>query len=498
MERRLAVILAGDVVGYSRLMAEDETGTYDSLRAGVGEVVMPCVERHAGRVFKTTGDGFLAIFASAGEALSAAAAIQDGFAGRPLQLRLGLNLGDVIQDDGDVFGDGVNVAARLEAMAEPGTIYASAAVVRGAAKRPDLRFVPLGRRRGKNLPDPIDVYVIERAGDRRRWPTRRLGAIAAAAAVAVTVGLAGWRYAEPISATLQGWLPGSRAAVAEAVNNRPAVAVLPLDNLSGDPTQDWFSDGLTEDIITELARNPELMVIARNSTFAFKDQPTDIREVGQMLGARYVVEGSTRRAGDQLRVVAQLIDARSGAHLWSRSYDRRVEDVFAVQTDLTRQIVASLVSYVQESEFAAAAERPTESLQAYDLVLQGRERFQQKALDGQAVRDAQDLFTRAAVLDPDYAAAHANLGLTYIVDHMNGITGTARWPRDRPGSGAGTGSLAAGARPASGLPGAELRIGGSRRLCRRNGGGPARGRAEPERPGQPDVPGQGASPLWRV
>jgi adenylate cyclase len=424
MERKLAVIMAGDVVGYSRLMAEDEAGTYDRLRAGVAEVVVPSVEGHGGRVFKTTGDGFLAIFASAGEALSAAAAIQDGFLDRPLSLRLGLNLGDVIQENGDVFGDGVNVAARLEAMADPGRIYASAAVVRGAGKRPDLHFVPLGRRRGKNLPDPIEVYAVERGAAPRSRPLRLIAAVAAVVFV-VAAAAAGWRYAQPITATVAGWLPASGITVAEVADNRPAVAVLPLDNLSSDPAQDWFSDGLTEDIITELARNRELMVIARNSTFAFKDRPTDIRAIGQALGARYVVEGSTRRAGDQLRVVAQLIDARTGAHLWSRSYDRRVEDVFAVQTDLTRQIVASLVSYVRESESAAVAERPTESLQAYELVLQGRERFQQKALDGQAVREAQALFARAVALDPGYAAARANLGLTFIVDHINDLTGTA-------------------------------------------------------------------------
>ena len=417
MERRLAVIMAGDVVGYSRLMAADETGTYDRLRAALDEAVLPVVAGHGGRVFKTTGDGFLAIFASATDALGAAVAIQAGFAGRPLQLRLGLNLGDVIQEDGDVFGDGVNVAARLEGMAVPGGICASAAVVRGAGRRPDLRFRRLGLRRGKNLPEPIEVYAVETAASSRRLPVRRIGALAAGVA-ALVVALAAWRYGEPINGLMAGWLPTTASAVAEDLGNRPAVAVLPFDNLGGDPAQDWFSDGLTEDIITELARNPELMVIARNSTFAFKDRPTDVREIGARLGARYVVEGSSRRAGDQLRVVAQLIDAGSGAHLWSRSYDRRVEDVFAVQTDVTREIVASLVSYVQQSESAAAAQRPTGSLQAYELVLQGRQRLQEKNADGAAVQEAQALFGRAVALDPDYAAARANLGLALIVEHL--------------------------------------------------------------------------------
>ena len=431
MERRLAAIMAGDVVGYSRLMANDESGTYDRLRAGVDEVVMPSVEAHGGRVFKTTGDGFLAVFGSAGEALNAAVAIQDGFAGRPLKLRIGLNLGDVIQEDGDVFGDGVNTAARIEAMAEPGGVYASAAVVRAIGKRPDLHFTRLGHRRGKNLPDPIEVHALRRGPARRAW-SARWGAMAAGLAL-LAGGGAVWWHGEPLLAAVREHVPGLQGTFAANVDSRPSVAVLPFDNLSGDPSQGYFSDGLSEDIITELARNRELMVIARNSTFAFKDRPTDIREVGAKLGARYVVEGSTRRAGEQLRVVAQLIDAETGVHLWSQSYDRRIEDVFAVQTDVTRQIVASLVSYVRDSESAAAAGRPTDSLQAYELVLQGRARYQRDKTDPAATREAGDLFARAVEIDPSYAAAHAQLGLIDIVEHMNGVA-----------DGSGGGDLAAG------------------------------------------------------
>lgn len=420
MSRTLAAIMAGDVVGYSRLMADDEAGTYDRLRAGVAEVVLPSVEAHGGRVFKTTGDGFLAVFGSASEALDAAVAIQEGFAGRPLQLRIGLNLGDVIQEDGDVFGDGVNTAARIEAMAEPGGVYASAAVVRAIGKRSDLHFTRLGRRRGKNLPDPIEVHALRRGAAPRAWPMRRAAA-AAGLALAVSSGGALWWHAEPLLAAVREHVPSLGGKFARDGDARPTVAVLPFDNLSGDPAQGYFSDGLSEDIITELARNRELMVIARNSTFAFKDRPTDIREVGDRLGARYVVEGSARRAGDQLRVVAQLIDAESGSHLWSQSYDRTIADVFAVQTDVTRQIVASLVSYVRDSEAAAAARRPTDSLQAYELVLQGRARYQRDKADPAAIGEARSLFTRAVALDPGYATAHAHLGLMDIVEHMNGL-----------------------------------------------------------------------------
>lgn len=428
MERRLAAILAGDVVGYSRLMAEDETRTYGNLRAAMEDVVQPSVARHGGRVFKTMGDGFLAVFASAGEALSAAVEIQEGFAGRQLALRLGLNLGDIIEAaDGDRFGDGVNVAARLEAMAEPGGICASAAVVRSAGTQPGLRFVRLGRRRGKNMPESIEVYAVRRQqpGMAQAWRIGRpAAAVAVGLAVAVATAAGAWIYdrgGAALPALVADLLPGQVGAA--LADTRPAVAVLPFDNLSGDPAQDYFTDGLTEDIITDLARHHELLVIARNSTFAFKDQPTDIRTVGAELGAGYVVEGSARRAGDQIRVVAQLIDAESGAHLWSRSYDRRVEDVFAVQTDLTAQIVASLVSYVRQSEAEAMSARPTDDLRAYDLVLRGRERFRHRSNDAQGLLEARALFARAVEFDPDYAAAHAYLGLTYIVSHVASLAG---------------------------------------------------------------------------
>jgi adenylate cyclase len=436
MERKLAAIVAGDIVGYSRLMAEDETATYADLRSAFDEVVRPVFERHKGRIFKNTGDGFLAAFPSVNEALDAAVDIQDGFAKLPLKLRIGLNLGDVIIEDGDVFGDGVNVAARLEAMAEPGSIYVSAAVVRSADRNRDQYFQRIGLRKAKNIPDAIDVYVVrpkqQDLGAAVGWvqriaPTGRqailacAGGLAAIAVVAATVPENQWlsdmrgRIAPSLA-----WFSGVQSADA-----RPSVAVLPFDNMSGDDGQNYFADGLTEDIITELARNAELQVIARNSSFAFRGQAVDIREIGARLGAAYVVEGSARREGDQLRVVAQLIDTRNGAHLWSRSYDRRVEDVFAVQTDLTSEIVAHLVSYVRESEVAEAADQPTENLQAYDLVLQARDRYKHGSSDGAALLASRALYQRALELDPGYAAARAYLGMTYIVDFVQGVSGRA-------------------------------------------------------------------------
>ena len=431
MERRLAAILAADVVGYSHLMAEDETGTYDALRSALSEVVMPTVQRHGGDVFKTTGDGFLASFGSVSQALEAAIAIQEAFASRALRLRIGINLGDVIAADGDIFGDGVNIAARLESMADPGGIYVSAPVVRSVGKRSDIRFVRLGLRRAKNMAEPIEVYAARWgavAGRNRlqRW-RQPLPLLAATAAVVVVAAASTvWSYRETLVPVVSGasGLQVSGQVDILADEERPAVAVLPFDNLSGDPAQDYFSDGLTEDIITDLARNDELLVIARNSTFAYRDNPRDVRTVGAELGAGYVLEGSARRIGDRLRVTAQLVETGTGAHLWSESYDRRIEDVFAVQADLSAHIVAALVSHVSRSEAEAARSRPTASLRAYDLMLKGRQ-HQYGPVTAESLLRARDLFARALSLDPDYAAAHAYLGLTYVKDHALGLTGRA-------------------------------------------------------------------------
>lgn len=378
MERRLAAILAGDVVGYSRMMAEDETATYQNLRQAFDGIVAPQIDRYFGRIFKTTGDGFLASFGSANDALSAAVEIQRNLEKHPLKLRIGANLGDVIEEDGDVFGDGVNVAARLQAMAEPGGVCASAAIIRSADGTLGSRFKRIGRRWLKNIPEPVELFAIRSAQPTFQsrifaLPRGKLAlGFGAVALVAVGAGTSGYGWFMTFAESLVR--PNAIAQNLVTNENRPVVAVLPFQNLSGDPGENYFADGLTEDIIADLARNRDLLVIARNSTFAFKDRATDIRTIGTELGAGYVVEGSARRSGNQFRVVAQLIDARSGTHLWSRSYDRLVEDVFDVQSDLTSRIVASLLSYVRQSESAAAVSRPTDNPRAYDLVLQARSR----------------------------------------------------------------------------------------------------------------------------
>ncbi|MBX4923521.1 tetratricopeptide repeat protein [Rhizobium bangladeshense] len=432
MERKLSAIMAGDIVGYSRHMAEDEAGTYSELRSVLDELIAPTILKHRGRTFKSAGDGFLAAFPSVNEALDAAIEIQRGFADRTFNLRIGINLGDVIEDNGDVFGDGVNVASRLESMAEPGSIFVSAAVVRSAERERAKLFYRIGRRQAKNIPEPLDVYAVRLTAGPALWqrlsrPRQMLRRAAPyAAAIAVIGGAAALADVPPFRGISREISNGvALLSGIASVDVRPSVAVLPFDNMSDKADEGYFADGLTEDIITELARNPELQVIARNSTFALRGRPADVREIGDRLGAGYIVEGSARRAGDKLRVVAQLIDSRSGAHIWSRSYDRGVDDVFAVQTELTSEIVAHLVSYVRVSEIENAARRPTENLQAYDLVLRGRDRYRYGSKDKDAFLASRTLFQRALELDPSYAAARAHLGMTYILDKVQSVSGLA-------------------------------------------------------------------------
>ena len=433
MQRKLAAIMAGDIVGYSRLMAENEATTYAELRSVFDDVIEPAVQRHGGRTFKNSGDGFLATFPSVNEALNAAVEIQNGFEARPFEFRIGINLGDVIEDNGDMYGDGVNVASRLEAMADPGSIFVSGAVVLSADRSRGDEFFRIGRRYAKNIPEPLDVYRVRGTGQRRtKWggftsfvphvSARLAYCLGAASLVLIGISI------QPLPlAAMIGRIPAELSALAggQRTDPRPSVAVMPFDNMSGEATQAYFADGLTEDITTELARNSELQVIARNSTYAMRGQEADVRKIGEKLGVAYVVEGSARRVGDKLRVAAQLIDVNSGAHLWSRSYDRHIDDIFTVESELTSEIVANLVSFVRKSEVAEAIKRPTKNLQAYDLVLQARARFNHDSKDAEGLLFARGLFQRALELDPAYAVARANLGMTYILDVAQSVSGRA-------------------------------------------------------------------------
>ncbi len=391
-ERRLTTIMAADVVGYSRLVEADEVSTLAALRSLRQTVVNPLLGEHRGRVVKVMGDGLIAEFGSVVGAVACAAAIQARLAEaqgqvppeRRIVLRIGINLGDVVVDGDDILGDGVNIAARLEQACPPGGVLVSGAAYDQLPGKLDIRFEHAGELRLKNIARPVRAYRMAHGGD-PEW---------------------------------------AEAAIPRA--ERPSVAVLPFENMSGDPEQVYFSDGITEDVITELSRFRELMVIARNSTFAFRGKSTDVREIGRALGAGYVVEGSVRRAGSRLRITVQLVDAGTGAHLWAERYDRAVEDIFDIQEEIARGIVATVAQRVLEDSEAAARRRPPEDIRAYDLFLQGR-RLSDVFTPGAQDR-ARALFEQARTIDPTFARAYSGLAhnhLTRATDEGAGI------PRER-------------------------------------------------------------------
>jgi TolB-like protein/class 3 adenylate cyclase len=383
MERKLAAILAADVVGYSRLMEADEAGTLAALRDRWKTILEPMVAQHRGRIVKLMGDGALVEFASAVNAVQCAVELQglmaDANAGltvdRRVVLRVGVNLGDVVVEDGDIHGDGVNVAARLEGLAEPGGVYVSGKVRDEICGKLDVAFDDLGEVALKNMAKRVRVYRVE-------------------------VDKSGARSA--IVPPSGGALP---------LPAKPSVAVLPFDNLSGNPERQYFSDGITEDIITELSRCRSLFVIARNSSFQYRDKATDVRRIARELGVQYVVEGSVREATDRLRVTAQLIDAATGNHLWAERFDRDLGDIFALQDEAVRAIVSTLVVRLETEELELAKRRPPRDLRAYDLCLRGKQCYSLWTREGHA--EARRLFEQAVALDPAFARAYAGLAGIY-------------------------------------------------------------------------------------
>lgn len=379
MERRLAAIVAADVVGYSRMMRMDEEATLMALRRLRADVVDPAVAARRGRIFKEMGDGLLFAFASAVDATSFAVEMQaataawnspqtDAFR---IDLRVGVNLGDVIVEGGDIFGDGVNVAARLEGLAEPGGVFISDAVYEQVRDRLDAPFRDLGYLEAKNIDRPIRAWA---------WDPSGAGAGGDAAA------------------------PAPVAAPAPQVPDRPSIAVLPFANMSGDPEQDYFADGMVEDIITGLARLKWLFVIARNSSFAYKGAPVDVKQAGEELGVRYVLEGSVRKAADRVRVTAQLIEAATGRNIWAERYDRTLDDVFALQDELTMTVVAVIEPTLRQAEIDRVKHSRPDSLAAYDLMLQALPHVYTAMPEGAAA--ALTLLERSLAMEPDYAQAH--------------------------------------------------------------------------------------------
>ena len=389
LERRLAAILASDVVGYSRLMAADEAGTHAALRAHREQLIEPQIAAHHGRTVKLMGDGALVEFASVVDAVECAVAIQQAMAerntGKPdekrIIFRIGINVGDIIIDGDDIYGDGVNVAARLEALAAPGGICISGAVREQVQNKVSISFADLGEQTVKNIERPIHVYYVVWEG-------------------------------KPASSE-----PAVNAAPAAKSSEKASIAVLPFVNMSGDSEQEYFADGMSEDIITALSKIPLIFVIARNSSFVFRGKAFHIGEISKKLGVRFILEGSVRKAGNRVRITAQLIDSESGGHLWAERFDRDLTDIFAVQDEVTREIVAALSLNLTEGERSRVPGKRTSNPEAYDYFLRARECWwrQSKEMNLQA----RQMLHRAIELDRNFAAAHALLGGVHITDYIN-------------------------------------------------------------------------------
>ena len=395
INRKLAAILAADVVGYSRLMGADEAGTLGALKRHREAIFDPAVAAHNGRIVKLIGDGTIVEFGSVVDAVNCALSVQrssgslsDAGARQPtIVLRIGINLGDVIIENDDIYGDGVNIAARLEPLAEPGGICVSSIVNESVGNRIDVRFQDGGDINVKNIDRPIRVW---------KWHPSKMD------------------------------VAGGRSNAANLIPSveAPSIAVLPFANMSGDPEQEYFSDGISEDVITDLSKIAGLVVIARNSSFTYKGRSVDIREVGRELGVRSVLEGSIRRAGNRVRITAQLIDATNGAHLWADRYDRDLTDIFAVQDDVTRRIVDALKVTLSPAEKARLADSGTPNIDAYDCYLRGRELLALNPKNRERFEQSTKLFMKALELDPGYSQAYASLSLAYNLDYQN------RWSDD--------------------------------------------------------------------
>jgi adenylate cyclase len=431
--RRLAAILAADVAGYSRLMGMDEEGTHERLKAHFRQLVEPKIEEHQGRVVKNTGDGLLAEFPSVVDAVRCAAEVQRGMIDREpmvsgerrIRFRIGVNLGDVIVEDGDIFGDGVNVAARLEALAEPGGICVSGTVRDQVRDRLPYALDDMGEQSVKNIARPVRVYALrpEAVADlparsvqfevpRRRFPVFVVSIAATAAALLLIAVSAWWLWPAPRSSSAPTAAAGAPAAMSSAqplVAPRLSIVVLPFANLSNDPEQQYFADGVTEDLTTDLSRIPDMFVISRNTAFTYRNKPIDTKQMGRELGVRYVLEGSVQRSGSQIRATAQLINAQTDTHLWAERFDRDASDLFALQNEITSRIAVALKIELT----AAEATRPTEHPDALDYIFRGRAAgLKLSSRDTYAERIG--LFEHALTLDPQSVEAQAQLAISLV------------------------------------------------------------------------------------
>src|SRR5262245_8371057 len=377
LEHRLAAIMATDVAGYSRLMQSDEAGALATL-AAIRAATQNQIVQHRGRIANTAGDSVLAEFGSAVEAVSCAMALQQELStydqGESLQVRIGIHLGDVVDKSGDLFGTAVNVAARLESIAEPGGIIVSAAVRDAIAGKLAVSFTDLGLQALKNIEDPVRAYALSPK--------------------AASTGVPRTRDELPLP-------------------NKPSIAVLPFDNLSGDREQEYFADGMVEEIITALSRFRGLFVIARNSSFAYKGRAVDVKQVGKELGVRYILEGSVRKAGSRVRIAGQLIDTSTGVHLWAERFDGGLDDIFDLQDQVTSSVVGAIAPRLEQAEIERTKGKPTENLDAYDYYLRGLAGVHKWT--NESLTEALSNFYRATELDPGFAAAYGMASRVYVL-----------------------------------------------------------------------------------
>jgi TolB-like protein/class 3 adenylate cyclase len=394
IERRLAAIMAADIAGYSRLMGADEVGTLKALKAHRRELVDPVIASHHGRIVKTTGDGMLVKFASAVDAVTCAVAVQQQMVGRNAEgcgphmvFRIGINVGDIIIDEDDIFGDGVNVAARVENECVPGGVCLSGSAFEQVRGKTDFAFDDLGERQLKNIDRPVRIYAAKSRDHRGT--------------------------AAPV---VSGSAPDAKKPL--PLPDKPSIAVLPFQNMSGDPEQEYFTDGMVEDIITALSRFKSLFVIARNSSFTYKGKAVDIKQVGRELGVRYVLEGSVRKAGGKVRITGQLIEAGTGAHLWADRFDGALDDIFELQDKVTSSVVAAIAPRLEQAEIDRSERKPTESHDALDLYYRAIRSY--RGLTRQGNEDALRLARQAISLDRNFAAAYGVATACYDQRHQEG------------------------------------------------------------------------------
>jgi adenylate cyclase len=429
--RKLAAVLCADVAGYTKMMAGAESATHASFLACLNEIVLPALETFRGRIVKSTGDGFIAVFDSVVDSLACALAIQEGVAGRKggarLTFRIGVNVGDVITEEWDVFGDGVNVAARLQALAAPGGVCVSALLRDQVRGKLQVEFESLGRKRVKKGEAPLHAYAVRaipahqsrgligRSVARMRPVVRRMRVTGIAAAAIFTAALVTWQTDPESVHRLARRLAGDEAPHL-ALPDRPSLVVLPFKTIGAGHEQEYFADGITEDVITDLARVHGMFVIARTSSFAYKSRLQDVRKIGRDLGVRYALVGSVRRSDNTVRIDAQLVDALNGGHIWAARFDRPLGDIFKIQDEITRKIVNALSVSLTEREQVQPPGAHTTSMAAYDAFLRGWAAYRLNTFE--EYQTATEYFETAITLDPTFAQAHAALAAAYLATRM--------------------------------------------------------------------------------